>query len=177
MNNLYIDLTPGDNPPKEINVVVENPLGERNKYEYKEEGYFSLDRVIFSPVFFPFGYGFIPQTLSEDEDPIDVVLLLTYPVFPGCVVKARPIGILFMEDEKGKDNKIIAVPLDKVDPHFKGVSSLDDMNEHIRKEIQAFFTDYKKLEEGKFVKITGWGTSEDAEKVIKESIERYQVKL
>lgn len=174
MNNLFKELSPGENPPQEINVVMENTVGERNKYEYREEGYFSLDRVLYSPVFFPFGYGFVPQTISGDGDPEDVVLLLSNPVFPGCVVKARPIGILFMEDEKGEDNKIIAVPLEKIDPHFENIKELEDLPEYNRKLIQEFFIDYKKLEKGKYVKVKGWGKREEALKKIEESIKRFK---
>lgn len=174
MNNLYRELSPGENIPQEINVVIENTLGEKNKYEYREEGYFALDRVIYSPVFFPFGYGFIPQTISGDDDPEDVVLLLSNPVFPGCVVKARPIGILFMEDESGEDSKIIAVPLEKIDPHFENIKELNDLPDYTRKLIEEFFVDYKKLEKGKYVKIKGWGGKEDALKSIEKSVNRFK---
>jgi len=173
--NLIKDIPPGDNPPEEINVVVEIPKGSSNKYEYDEkEGYFILDRVLYSPVFFPFDYGSLPQSASEDGDPLDVVLLITYPTFPGCVIKARPVGILYMEDEAGKDNKIVALPTKKLEPRFKEIDDTKDLPEHTKKEIQAFFEDYKKLEEGKFVKITGWGRKEEAEKIIREAIERYK---
>ncbi len=173
MNNLYKEIPAGENSPEEINVVVEIPEGNKNKYEYKEEGFLGLDRTLFSPMFFPFSYGFIPQTLSEDGDSLDVILLLTYPVVPQCVVKARPIGVLFMADEKGTDDKIVAVPLEEVDPRFKEIRSVEDLGEHKRKEIETFFSDYKKLEKGKHVEIKGWGKREDALRIIKESIERF----
>ena len=173
--NLFKDIPINENSPKEIYMVVDAPKNSKNKYEYDEKGgYFSLDRTIYSPVVFPFDYGFIPQTLSEDGDPLDVVLLVSNPTFSGCVIKARPIGVMIMEDEAGDDNKIIAVPISKVDPRFKGISEISDLSEHQRKEIQEFFETYKRLEPGKFVKITGFKNREEAEKIINSSDERYK---
>ncbi|MCK4781821.1 inorganic diphosphatase [Candidatus Parcubacteria bacterium] len=176
MPNLLKILSPGSNPPEQINVVIDVAKGGSNKYEYKEEGYFKLDRVLHSPLFFPFEYGFIPQTLYDDGDCLDVVLLTTFPTFPGCLVEARPIGMLLMEDEAGIDNKIITVPLKKVDPRFEEVESIDDLGKHFKKEIELFFADYKKLEEGKYehVKIGGWKGIEEAKKVIKKAVEKYK---
>lgn len=177
MVNLYKNIPSGEKIPKEINIVVEIPKGEKNKYEYQEEkGYFILDRVLYSSLFFPFNYGFIPQTLSEDGDPLDVVLLSTFSLFPGCIVKGRPIGILVMEDEKGRDDKIIALPQEKADPRFLEIKDVKDLNSHIKKEIESFFSDYKKLEKGKFVKIKGWKGKKEAEKLIKESAKRFKMK-
>ena len=176
MTNLFKDISAGENPPSKINVVVDIPKGSENKYEYKEDGgYFKLDRTLFSPMFFPFEYGFIPQTTSEDGDSLDVVLLITYPTFSGCVIQARPIGVLLMKDEAGTDNKIIAVPLEKVDPRFKKIQKIEDLGEHLKKEIELFFADYKKLEKEKykFVKIEGWKGVERAKKIIKKAIEKY----
>jgi inorganic pyrophosphatase len=161
---------------EEINVVVENVKGSSNKIEYdNEKGCFSLDRVLYSPVFWPFDYGFIPRTWHEDEDPVDVVLLTTYPTFPGCVVKARPIGVIIMEDEKGIDDKIVAVPVK--DPRFKNVKSINDLNEHLKKEIQDFFESYKKLEPGKFVKFKEWQGLEKAKEIIEKAKEAYKKKF
>lgn len=177
MTNLFKDLPAGKNPPEEINVVVDIPKGSSNKYEYKEEeGYFELDRVLYSPFFFPFEYGFIPQTSSEDGDSLDVVLLTSFPTFSGCLISARPIGVLLMKDEKGVDNKIIAVPLEKVDPRFKEIQDIKDLPEHLKKEIEVFFADYKKLEKEKykFVKVDGWEGSEKAKEIIKLAIEKYE---
>lgn len=174
MSNLYKDVSPGDNAPEEINVVVEITKGSPNKYEYDEDnGYITLDRVIYSSVYFPFEYGFMPQTLSEDGDPLDIVLLSTHPSIPGCVVKARPIGILLMEDEAGEDNKIIAVPVEKIDPRFKDIKSEEDLSGHQKSEIQEFFETYKRLEPGKFVKIKGWGGKEKAVEIINKSLNSY----
>lgn len=176
MINLFKEIPSGENPPEKINVLVDIPKGERNKFEYNEEkGYFELDRVLYSPLFFPFEYGCIPQTASKDGDSLDVVLLITYPTFPGCVIKARPIGVLLMEDEEGIDNKIIAVPDDKVDPRFKEIKDIRDLGQHLKAEIELFFSDYKKLEKEKYkhVKIGGWDGIEKAKKIIKEAVESY----
>lgn len=173
MLNLFKDIPAGDNPPDEINVVVDIPKGSSNKYEYNEEGYFELDRVLYSSLFFPFEYGFMPRTASEDGDSLDVVLLSTFPAFSGCLVKARPIGVLLMQDEKGTDHKIIAVPLEKIDPRFKEIQNVEDLPEHLKKEIQEFFETYKRLEPGKFVKVKGWQGRAKAKEIIKNAIEKY----
>jgi inorganic pyrophosphatase len=176
MANLFKDIPPGENPPEKINVVIDIPKGQNNKFEYKEEGYFSLDRVLFSPFFFPFEYGFIPQTASEDGDSLDVILLTTYPTFPGCVIKARPIGVLLMKDEAGTDNKIVAVPVEKVDPNFKEIKKIEDVGEHLKKEIKVFFEDYKKLEKEKYkhVKVEGFAGLEEAKKIIEKGVKNYK---
>ncbi len=176
MINLFQDISAGENPPAKINVVVDISKGSRNKYEYKEdEGYFKLDRTLYSPMFFPFEYGFIPQTISEDGDALDVILLTTYPTFPGCVIQARPIGAFLMKDEKGTDNKIVAVPLEKIDPRFKEIQKIENLGGHLKKEIELFLADYKKLEKEKykFVKIEGWAGIEKAQEIIKKGIEKY----
>lgn len=177
MTNLFKDIPAGDNPPKQINVVIDIPRGSSNKYEYNEGGgFFELDRVLYSPFFYPVEYGFIPQTASEDGDSLDVMLLISFPTFPGCVIKARPIGTLLMKDEEGIDNKIIAVPLEKVDPRFKEVRTVEDLPEHLKKEIELFFADYKKLEKEKykFVKVEGWQGLDYAKEIIRKACQRYQ---
>ena len=177
--NLYKDIQPGENTPEQINVVVDIPKGAANKYEYKEQGgYFELDRVNYSPLFYPCDYGFVPQTHSEDGDALDVLLLITYPTFSGCVVKARPIGVLLMEDEAGVDNKIVAVPIEKVDPRFKEIQDINDLSEHYRKEIQVYFEDAKKLEPEKYehVKVDGFENKAKALEIIKTAIEKYRSK-
>jgi len=179
MINLFKDLQAGKKPPEEINVVIEIPKGNSNKYEYNEEkGYFELDRALYSPLFFPFEYGFIPQTASEDGDSLDVILLTSFPSFPGCLISARPIGVLLMRDEKGVDNKIVAVPQEKIDPRFKEIQEIEDIGSHLRQEIELFFADYKKLEKEKykFVKILGWKDKDKAKQIIKKAIERYKSK-
>lgn len=177
MTNLFKDIPAGDNPPEQINVVIDIPRGSSNKYEYNEKaGFFELDRVLYSPFFFPFEYGFIPQTASEDGDSLDVVLLVSFPTFPGCLIKARPIGTLIMKDEEGVDNKIIAVPLEKVDPRFKEIRTVEDLAEHLKKEIELFFADYKKLEKEKykFVKVEGWQGLDPAKEIIKRACQKYK---
>jgi len=172
--NLMHDIEPGNE--EEFFVVVENVKGSSNKIEYDRElGAFVLDRVLYSPIFWPFDYGFIPKTWHEDEDPVDVVLLTTYPTFPGCLVKARAIGAIIMEDEKGIDDKIIAVPLK--DPRFKNIKSINDLNEHFKKEIQDFFESYKRLEPGKFVKFKEWQGVEKAKEIIRKAREEYKKKF
>jgi len=177
MVNLFKDISPGKNPPDQINVVIDIPRGSSNKYEYNEEkGFFKLDRVLYSSLFYPFEYGFIPQSLSEDKDSLDVILLTTFPTFPGCLVSARPIGVLLMRDEEGIDNKIIAVPLEKVDPRFKEIKNIEDLGSHLRKEIELFFKDYKKLEKEKYklVKVEGWEGPEKAKEIIEKAIKGYE---
>ncbi len=172
--NLYKDLEPGEKPPERINVVVEIPQGERNKYEYDERGYFRLDRTLHTPVVYEFEYGFIPRTRSKDGDSLDVILLMSRSTFPGCVVKARPIGVLEMEDEKGIDEKILAVPCADIEPRYADVKEYTDLSQHELEEIEFFMQDYKKLETGKWVKTRGWGNKKKAEEIIMDAIKRYE---
>lgn len=174
--NLLHDVPIGEKWPEVVNVVIENIKGSSNKIEYdKDDKVFKLDRVLYSAVFWPFDYGFIPQTWHEDEDPVDVVLLTTYPTFPGCVVEARPIGLLLMEDEKGLDDKVIAVPVK--DPRFSHINSVEDLPPHLKKEIKEFFETYKRLEPGKWVKVKEWKGREVAIETIKKAVERYKEKF
>jgi inorganic pyrophosphatase len=175
--NLYKDISAGEKAPEQINVVVDIPKGCNNKYEYNEEkGYVELDRVFLMPMFLPCDYGFIPQTHSDDGDALDVLLLTTFPTVPGCVVKARPVGLLAMRDEAGIDNKIIAVPVEKVDPRFKEIQDIDDLGEYIKKEIKAYFENYKKLEpeKQKHVKVEDFENKEKAMEIIKKAVEKYR---
>ncbi|MBN3036909.1 MAG: inorganic diphosphatase [Candidatus Diapherotrites archaeon] len=161
-----------------MNVVVEIPLGGVNKYEYDEEmGAFLLDRTLYSAVYYPFEYGFIPQTRAQDGDSIDVVLMASHPTFPGCVVRSRPIGVMHMKDEAGKDDKILAVPIKSVNPRYENIKSVEDLAEHVRKEFEQFLLDYKRLEEKKNVRLLGWGGRDDALRVIEESIRRYKEEI
>jgi len=157
----------------EILVFVEIPKGSRLKFEFDEDlKSVKLDRVLYGPNYFPFEYGFIKDTLGEDGDPLDCVLLSSFPTFPGCYVKARPIGLLEMEDEEGIDNKILAVPVEKIDPRFKEIQDVNDLPEHTKKEIKEFFETYKRLEPGKWVKLRDFKEKSFAEKVIQEAQER-----
>ena len=162
----------GPNPPDVVNCVVEVPKGGSLKFEYDEEfETFVLDRVLHSPLFYPCDYGFIPQTRSEDGDHLDVLIVVTLPSFPGAVIPARPVGMLKMEDDKGQDYKILAVPVG--DPRFKEMQRLEDLGEHIPLEIKHFFEIYKSLEK-KMVSVTGWSNVEEAKAEVVRSMEMFQ---
>lgn len=168
-------LGPGKKAPKEVNVIIEIPLGSNVKYELdKETGALFVDRILFTSMVYPFNYGFIPKTLEEDGDPVDVLVLGEQPVFPGSVVKAKPIGVLNTRDEKGVDSKIVSVPVEDIDPKYKGIDDISQVPEAVREKISHFFEHYKELEPGKWVKVEGWDGAEIARKRIKEAIERYK---
>ncbi|UXD21621.1 inorganic pyrophosphatase [Ignicoccus pacificus DSM 13166] len=170
-------LGPGKDAPEVVNVVIEIPMGGYVKYEMdKDTGLIKVDRVLYTAMYYPFNYGFIPATLEEDGDPVDVLVLSHEPFFPGTYLKARPIGVLVMEDEEGPDSKIIAVPVEKVDPRFKDYKDVDDIPDIIKDKIKHFFEHYKELEPGKWVKIREWLPKEEAYKRIRAAIERYQQK-
>lgn len=155
-----------------VDVLVEIPAGSQNKYEFdKEKGVFKLDRVLFSPMHYPTEYGYIEDTLALDGDPLDVLVYTTFPTFPGCVIESRIIGMLNMSDDKGQDEKLLAVPTE--DPRFKDIHSLDDMPSHVLDEIAHFFKVYKDLENKK-TDIVGWEGADRAAQVIDESIKRFQ---
>lgn len=167
--SLY-DLAPGDSAPDVVNVVVEIPKGTRNKIEFDPtDAVFRLDRVLYSPVHYPGDYGFIPGTLSPDGDALDVLVLVTDPTFTGCVLSARPIGVLEMRDEAGVDEKVLAVP--ERDPRFRELRNLSDLPGHLLKEIEYFFEVYKDLE-GKETALLGWEPAEKARQIIREAIHR-----
>ncbi len=168
-------LKPGKNPPEDIFVVIEIPAGSSVKYELdKESGAIFVDRFLYTAMYYPFNYGFVPKTLAEDGDPIDVLVVSNQPVAPGSVIRARPIGVLIMEDESGRDEKIVAVPVSKLDPSFEKINSIEDLPEALLNKIKHFFEHYKELEPGKWVKITGWEGAEKAKELISKAIERYQ---
>lgn len=155
----------------EIDVIIEIPQGSRNKYEYDHAAHvLRLDRVLHSSVHYPTDYGFIPETLSKDGDPLDVLLAVYEPTFPGCHVTARPIGILRMHDEKGEDEKILAVPVG--DPRFDDINELSDLSAHFLREIENFFATYKLLED-KETELHGWDEAHVAWDVIDDSRRRY----
>lgn len=162
----------GDNPPEEINVVIEVPKGASAvKYEMdKDSGMIFVDRLIATPMYYPAHYGFIPHTLSEDGDPLDVLVVEEENLVPGCVIPVRPIGVLIMEDESGKDEKILAVPTSSITKRYKDISSYKDLPETLIGQIKHFFEHYKDLEEGKWVKVTGWEGLESAKEIIQSSI-------
>ncbi|MES2953033.1 MAG: inorganic diphosphatase [Patescibacteria group bacterium] len=174
--NLYKDIK-GLDDDGSINVVVDIPRGGSNKYEYDEEGgYFKLDRVLHHQMFYPFDYGFVPQTHAGDGDGIDVVLLTTYPTFPGCVVKARIIGAIDTADEKGTDLKVLAVPVSKLDPRFEEMQSYENLPAHVREELLLHFKEIKKLEKAKYDKvvINGWKDAAFALAEVKKATEAYK---
>jgi inorganic pyrophosphatase len=165
-------LSAGKDVPFDINVVIEIPQGSSVKYEIdKESGALVVDRFLFTPMAYPTAYGFIPNTLAADGDPTDALVLTPAAVVPGSVIRARPIGVLKMEDESGQDEKIICVPHDKVHPQFTDVQSIDDLPEITVKAIEHFFTRYKDLEKGKWVKVTGWGDKAEAGDFIVKALE------
>jgi inorganic pyrophosphatase len=151
--------------------IVEIPKGSRNKYEFDHEHHvIKLDRFLFSSVVYPTDYGFIPETLSLDGDPLDVMVLVSEPTFPGCMIEVKPIALFRMEDDQGIDDKILAVPL--TDPGWNTLETLDGVSDQLKNEIQHFFTVYKQLEHKK-VEIDGWYSCQDALKVIDASRKRY----
>lgn len=153
---------------------IEIPRGSRNKYEYDEEQrIFKLDRVLYSSVHYPTDYGWVPDTLAEDGDHLDILVLMEEPTFPGCMIEARPLGGLDMHDEKGSDFKVLAAPIG--DPRFDHVKNLDDLGEHWLKEIETFFATYKLLEP-KDTEVLGWNDVDHAWRVIDECRARYQQK-
>lgn len=154
-----------------IDVVVEIPKGSRNKYEYDyEKKMIRYDRMIFSSMHYPSDYGFVPETLAEDGDALDALVLVSEPTFPGCLIEVRPIGLFRMRDEKGPDAKLLCVPTS--DPIWNSFTDLSQVNEHLKNEIEHFFQVYKDLEKKK-VGIEGWDSREQALKIIKESQQRY----
>lgn len=165
------DLPPGRQPPDEVTAIIEIPRGSRNKYELdKESGFLRLDRVLYSAVHYPGDYGFIPRTLHEDGDPLDVLVRINEPTFPGCQIDVRPIGVLKMLDRGEPDDKVLAVP--SHDPFHGEYYDIADLPRHYLAEIEHFFHIYKDLE-GKRIQIVGWEKSEVAMQVIRESIDRY----
>ena len=155
-----------------FDVLIEIPKGSRNKYEYdfrlKKIRY---DRMIFSSMMYPADYGFIPETLALDGDPLDVLVLVTEPTFPGCVIEVKPIGVFHMADEKGPDEKVICVPVS--DPIASKVNDLDELNPHLKAEIEHFFQVYKDLEEKK-VDVGGWGNAQEAIEIYHQCVKRYE---
>lgn len=173
--NLLHDITPGDDVPNEITVVVEINKGSKNKYELdKKTGMIKLDRVMHTGQDYPFDYGFVPQTHWHDGDPLDVVLLTTYPLVPGLLLTARPVGVMDMIDGGESDAKIIAVPVE--DPRFKKIHDLSDVNPHTIEEIKHFFETYKQIQK-KEVTVPTIRDAAAAKEVIAESIALYKAKF
>jgi inorganic pyrophosphatase len=167
-------LSAGRNPPFEVNVLIEVPLrSDPIKYELdKESGCLFVDRYLYTAMFYPCNYGFVPQTLADDGDPIDVMVVGRMPVMPGAVLRARPIGVLKMEDEAGGDEKILAVPIAKITQVHKDVKTYKDIPEIDLARIAHFFEHYKDLEPNKWVKLLGWGGPEEAHDFISRALDR-----
>jgi inorganic pyrophosphatase len=163
----------GNNPPDDVNVIIEVEIGgEPIKYEMdKEAGTLFVDRFLHTPMRYPGNYGFVPHTLSDDGDPIDVLVANTRPIVPGAVINVRPVGVLKMSDDGGTDEKIIAVPSPKLTKRYVDVLNYDDLPRITLEQIQHFFEHYKDLEPGKWVKIEGWGDADEARRLIVEAIE------
>jgi inorganic pyrophosphatase len=166
----FSDIQGGVDAPRIVNAVIEIPQGSSNKYEYDPElDKFVLDRVLYSPLYYPTDYGWVAGTISEDGDPLDVLVFTSHPTFPGCIVRVRPIGVLHMHDEEGEDFKIIAVA--STDPRYAEMTTLDGLPEHVRREIVHFFSIYKQLE-CKETEIYGWLSARRAHEIIAEAMER-----
>ncbi|MDX1992306.1 MAG: inorganic diphosphatase [bacterium] len=173
--HLWHNLAPGPQPPDIVYAVVEVPKGSRNKYEYsKRAGVIKLDRVLYSPLHYPGDYGFIPQTFFDDGDPMDILVMMNEATFPGCVIEARPVGILKMIDKGELDYKVLAVPA--TDPNFDEYHDLSDLPTHFPKEMQHFFSVYKQLQ-GTESRNDGWADAAEAKKYIAQSMNLYREKF
>ena len=164
----------GNNPPEDVNVIVEVPMGGQPiKYELdKDAGTLVVDRFLYTPMSYPGNYGFVPHTLSDDGDPIDVLVANTRDLVPGCVINVRPIGVLIMEDNEGEDEKILAVPSRALTRRYDHVEEFSDLPEITVQQIEHFFEHYKDLEPGKWVRLGGWQGAEKAKQMIVDAIGR-----
>ena len=169
-------IPPGRNPPHEVNAFIEIPQGGLPvKYELNEEsGALFVDRFLHTSMIYPFNYGFIPGTLAEDGDPLDILVVTPMPVVPGCVIRARPVGVLLMSDEKGVDEKILALPIDQLNPYFSGITSYEALPPLLTAQIAHFFKHYKDLEPGKGASVGEWAATEAAYERIKLAIGRHK---
>ena len=172
---MNIDLIPsGSNPPHSINVLIEVPIGgEPVKYEFdKVSGAIFVDRILHTSMRYPTNYGFIPQTLCDDGDPLDCLVMTRWPLIPASVIRARPVAVLYLEDEAGGDEKLLAVPEAKTSPYYADVMEGTDLPSIVLEQIEHFFTHYKDLEPDKWVKVLGWGNAGEAEEFIRDGMER-----
>jgi len=164
----------GDNPDA-VKAIIEVPYGSNVKYELdKESGAIEVDRVMYSAMFYPANYGFVANTLSDDGDPADILVISEYSLYPGSFIKCRLIGVLMMEDESGIDEKLIAVPADKIDPTYKKIREIDDLPDHTLARIKNFFETYKMLEPNKWVKVTGFEGKKKATEILQAAIDNYK---
>ncbi len=169
------DISPGVNPPDDFNAIIEIPLdGPPVKYEVdKETGTIHVNRLLATAMRYPCNYGFVPNTLAEDGDPLDVMVLISVPLLPGSIIRCRPIGFLEMTDEAGRDVKIAALPIEQVSPLQEDIQSIDDLPRFSRRNIRHFFSHYKDLEIGKWVEVLGWHGPDEARQEITKAIEAF----
>ncbi len=170
------DVPAGKNLPEEINVIIEIPAhADPVKYEVdKDSGAIFVDRFMATCMHYPTNYGYVPHTLSEDGDPVDVLVITPFPLIPGVVIKCRPVGVLKMTDESGEDAKVLAVPVDKLSTIYRGITEIDQVSELLKNQIEHFFAHYKDLEPNKWVKIEGWDNAQAAKDEITSSVARYE---
>jgi len=174
MSHPWHDVEIGTEVPNEFPAVIEIPKGSKVKYELdKESGALRVDRFLNTAMFYPGNYGFVPHTLSGDGDPVDVIVVVPSPVVAGAIVRVRPVGALLMKDEAGDDEKVIAVPVDKLHPFYSGVKSYKDLPVTLVDQIAHFFQHYKDLEKGKWVKLDGWGGAQEAKAILSGAMARY----
>ncbi|TDT40178.1 inorganic pyrophosphatase [Halospina denitrificans] len=168
----FDQIPPGKNPPEDIFVAIEIPANSSPvKYEIdKDMDAVLVDRFMATPMFYPANYGFIPNTLADDGDPLDALVVAPYPVQPGSIIRCRPVGVLNMEDEAGEDAKLVCVPHDKLTTAYKDVKDVEDIPELLKEQIKHFFENYKTLEAGKWVKVRNWDNAEAARKAVEESV-------
>jgi inorganic pyrophosphatase len=169
-------ISSGRDVPNDINVIIEIPAhSDPVKYEVdKDSGALFVDRFMSTAMFYPCNYGYVPHTLGEDGDPVDVLVVTPLPLISGSVIRCRPLGVLNMSDEAGTDAKLVAVPADKLTPLYKGCKSIDDLPQPLLAQIAHFFEHYKDLETGKWVKVDGWAGLEEAKAEIMASVQRYK---
>ncbi|MEK9711244.1 MAG: inorganic diphosphatase [Thalassolituus sp.] len=172
----YNSISAGKDLPNDVYVVIEIPANHSPiKYEIdKDMDCLMVDRFMATPMFYPANYGYISNTLADDGDPLDALVITPYPVAPGSVIRARPVGVLNMEDEAGEDAKLVAVPHEKLTQLYNDVNDIDDVPQLLRDQIGHFFENYKDLEKGKWVKVKGWGNADDARQMIIDSAEAYK---
>ncbi len=165
----------GEMPPKIMNAIIEIPENSVTKYEFDEyAGVLKVSRIMQTPAVYPANYGFFPETLGEDGDPLDCLVICSTSLLPGSLIQVRPIGVLEVEDQSGGDKKVICVPLDKIDAYYKNVKSLEDMPDIVKSRVEYFFQHYKDLQPESWSKVIGWKDVSDAEKCINEAIVRYK---
>jgi len=172
---MNIDKIPAKTKNGDFNIIIEIPMNDNPvKYEFdKDAGAIVVDRFIPVSMSYPCNYGFIPHTLSNDGDPADVLVISQYPLLPASIITVRPVGVLIMEDESGMDEKILALPISKIDPTYDSIQDIDDVPDMLKRKINHFFEYYKKLEKGKWVKVVGWEDARKAKSLIQEAVERF----